>query len=160
MSGSSLEAIVLYLDGDGIRLLTPRGGQTLRAAWNPELDPHEVVVDAVADLGLAPMMVHSTSWRLAANTIVLTFLVAVEPPGGVLPLHDSQLVTRSELARGRATAPPPHVQLDQVVEHGLRHLAWLVHEDEAIGEALSGWGNVLGDYAPEPFRAFGREPGA
>ncbi len=159
MNGSSLEAIVLYLGGDGIRLLMPEGGQTLRPRWNPELDPHEVVVDAVAGLGLAPIMVHSTSWRLAENTIVLTFLVAVTPPERLPARVGTELVTRSELARGHATAAPHHVQLQHVVEHGLRHLAWLVREDEAIHEALSGWSTVLGDYVPEPFRAFGREPG-
>jgi hypothetical protein len=45
-----------------------------------------------------------------------------------------------------------------VVEHGLRHLAWLVAEDEEIHEALAPWAGALGDYAPEPFRAFGHDP--
>jgi hypothetical protein len=46
------------------------------------------------------------------------------------------------------------------VEHGLRHLAWLVQEDEAIYEALADWSRALSGYEPEPFRAFGREPGS
>jgi hypothetical protein len=65
-----------------------------------------------------------------------------------------------ELARGRATGPPPEVHLTQVVEHGLRHLAWLVREDDAIQETLTGWQRALSEYDPEPFRAFGREPGS
>jgi hypothetical protein len=160
VSGASLEAVVLYLDDEGIKHLFPRGGETARAAWDPELDPHEAVVDAIAGLGLAPLMVHSTSWRVVCDLVLLTFLVAVEPPLRVPHGCDVQLVTRAELARGRATGPPPHVHLSQVVEHGLRHLAWLIHEDEAIGTALAGWGMVLSAYEPEPFRAFGREPGA
>jgi hypothetical protein len=52
------------------------------------------------------------------------------------------------------------VHLSQVVEHGLRHLAWLVREDEAINQALAGWTRTLSVYTPEPFRAFGREPGS
>jgi hypothetical protein len=159
MTGSALEAIVLFLDTDGIRHLAPLGGRTLRPGWGGDLDPHEVVVDAVAELGLAPIMVHSTSWRVTEDAIVLTFIVAVEPPGRLPEGYGTGLVTRSELARGRATAPPPSVHLDQVVEHGLRHLAWLVHEDDGIREALSGWSSVLDGYAPEPFRAFGRKPG-
>jgi hypothetical protein len=67
---------------------------------------------------------------------------------------------RAQLARGRATAPPPAVHLTQVVGHGLRHLAWLVREDHAIHEALGAWATALRGDDPEPFRAFGREPGA
>ena len=66
-------------------------------------------------------------------------------------------MTRAELARGHATGAPQAVHLSQVVEHGLRHLAWLVTEDQEIHEALALWAGALGDYAPEPFRAFGHE---
>lgn len=160
MDRSTLEAVVLYLDDAGIRHLSPHGRQTVRATWDPDLDPHESIVDAVAALGLTPVMVHSTSWRVVGQLILLTFLVVVDPPDRVPDTYEVEVVTRSELARGRATAPPPHVGLSQVVEHGLRHLAWLVREDEAIRQALSGWLMALGDYQPEPFRAFGREPGS
>jgi hypothetical protein len=160
VDGSSLEAVVLYLDEEGIRHLFPHGTQTVRSPWDPNLDPHEAIVDAVAELGLTPIMVHSTSWRVVDRAILLTFLVIVEPPGHVPVTHDVELVARAELARGRATAPPPEVQLAQVVEHGLRHLAWLVREDEAIEHALSDWSRALSEYEPEPFRAFGREPGS
>jgi hypothetical protein len=157
---SSLEAVVLYLDDVGIRHLYPRGGQTVRAPWDPDLAPHEAIVDAIAELGLTPIMVHSTSWRVVRQLILLTFLVVVEPPTHVPAAHEVELVTRADLARGRATGPPPHVHLSQVVEHGLRHLAWLVREDEAIHEALAGWTRALSAYEPEPFRAFGRDPGS
>jgi hypothetical protein len=160
VDGSSLEAIVLYLDGDGIRHVFPRGGETVRAARDPELDAHEVIVDAVAGLGLTPVMVHSTSWRPVGGAILLTFLVVVEPPLRTPPSCEVELVARAELARGRAMGPPPEVHLSQVVEHGIRHLAWLVREDDAIGDALAGWPAALAAYEPEPFRAFGREPGS
>lgn len=160
MSGASLEAVVLYLDDDGIKHLSPFGRETARAAWDRDLDPHEAVVDAVAALGLAPLMVHSTSWRVVRDLIVLTFLVAVETPVRMPDGCVVELVSRAELARGGATGPPPQVHLSQVVEHGLRHLAWLVREDHAIRTALADWAAVLSAYDPEPFRAFGREPGS
>jgi hypothetical protein len=50
------------------------------------------------------------------------------------------------------------VHLTQIVEHGLRHLAWLVREDDAIHEALPAWPIALAGYAPEPFRAFTHDP--
>jgi hypothetical protein len=160
MDRSSLEAVVLYLDDGGIRHLSPHGYQTVRAPWDPDLDPHEVIVDAVAELGLTPIMVHSTSWRVVRQMILLTFLVVVEPPRHIPAAYDVQLVTRTQLARGRAIGPPPEVHLSQVVEHGLRHLAWLVREDEVIHEALADWSRTLSQYEPEPFRAFGRKPGS
>jgi hypothetical protein len=156
----SLEAIVLFLDGDGIRHVYPHGRETIRAPWDPDLDPTESIVDSVAELGLAPAMVHSTSWRIVRRQILLTFLVVVDPPAQLPETCEVEQVTRAELARGRATGAPVAVHLSQVVEHGLRHLAWLVTEDEAIHDALADWSAALADYGPEPFRAFGHDPAA
>jgi hypothetical protein len=150
----ALEAIVLCLTTDGIRHLSPHGRETVTADWEPALDPTESIVDTVAALGLAPEMAHSTSWRIADQQLVLTFLVVVDAPAELPPTYDSELVARVELARGGATGPPASVHLSQVVEHGLRHLAWLVREDEAIHAAMPGWPEALAVYAPEPFRAF------
>jgi len=149
---------VLYLDAEGIRHLFPRGRETLRAPWDADLDPAEVIVDAVASLGVAPLMVHSTSWRVVRAQVVLTFLVVIEPPASTPERYEVELVTRAELARGHATGPPPEVRLSQIVEHGLRHLAWLLGEDEAIHSALPAWSIALAPYAPEPFRAFAHDP--
>jgi hypothetical protein len=154
----SLEAIVLYLDAEGIRHLFPHGRETLRASWDADLDPAEAIVDAVASLGVAPLMVHSTSWRVVRGQVVLTFLVVIEQPAGVPVATEVELVTRAELARGHATGPPPEVHVSQIVEHGLRHLAWLVREDDAIHRALPDWPAALTAYAPEPFRAFSHDP--
>lgn len=151
---------MLYLDDDGIRHLYPPGQQTVSAPWDPDLDPHEAIVDAVAGLGLTPFMVHSTSWRVVGRMLLLTFLVTVEPPWDLPAAYEVELVARAELARGGPTGPPQQVHLSQVVEHGLRHLAWLVREDEAIHQALADWSRALREYEPEPFRAFGREPGS
>ena len=154
----SLEAIVLYLDDEGIRHLFPHGRETLRAPWDPDLDPAEAIVDAVAGIGVAPVMVHSTSWRVVRRQVVLTFLVVIEPPASLPHACEVELVTRTELARGHATGPPPEVHVSQIVEHGLRHLGWLVREDDAIHDALPGSPQALAAYAPEPFRAFTHDP--
>jgi hypothetical protein len=153
----SLEAIVLFLDADEIRHVYPHGRETIRAPWDPDLDPTESIVDSVAALGLAPAMVHSTSWRIVRRQIVLTFLVVVDPPRELPNTCEVEQVTRAELARGRATGAPAAVHLSQVVEHGLRHLAWLLSEDGAIRDALAPWTDALAGYRPEPFRAFGHD---
>lgn len=108
--------------------------------------------------GLSPLLVHSTSWRLHEGHIVLTYVVCVEAPDGEnRPLRDD-VVDRSELARGHVMGPPVDVETHHVVEHGLRHLAWLMNDDLAFREALPDWAGVLADYRPEPFRAFGGRP--
>ncbi|MEX0985339.1 MAG: hypothetical protein WD096_09870 [Actinomycetota bacterium] len=160
MGQASLEAVVLFLDGSGIRHVYPHGLETVRAAWDPDLDPGESIADAIAALGVSPVMVHSTSWRVVGREIVLTFLVVVEPPTDLPDSYDVEVVTRAELARGHARGGPTEVHLSQVVEHGLRHLSWLVREDDAIHAALADWSHALASYEGEPFRAFGREPGS
>ena len=60
---------------------------------------------------------------------------------------------RTELARGCATTAPPDIDTGPTVEHGLRHLAWLIRDDPVVGRALPpAWHDVLAGYVPEPFR--------
>jgi len=152
-SGQTLEAIVIFLDEAGIHHLSPSGRETLRVAWDPDFTPAEAVVDAVAEQGLDPFMVHSTSWRVVDEDIWLTFIVVVEPPATISRELDDELVVRAELARGHLMGPPAEVHTAQVVEHGLRHLAWLVGDDEQIRDVLPAWAEALEGYEREPFRA-------
>ena len=65
-------------------------------------------------------------------------------------------IRRAELARSEATAAPRDIASEAVVEHGLRHLAWLVLDDPVVASELPPpWRPVLADYVPEPFRALG-----
>ena len=51
---------------------------------------------------------------------------------------------------------PAAIAHQQVLEHGLRHLAWLVEDDEVVRSTLGDeWKAVLAGYAPEPFRHLG-----
>ena len=73
----------------------------------------------------------------------------------ILQLDDASApIGRSELARSSATRAPASIGHAQVLEHALRHLAWLSQDDEAVAARLSaGWRAALGDYVPEPFRS-------
>jgi len=43
-----------------------------------------------------------------------------------------------------------------VLEHALRHLAWLAEDDDVVRHELSGeWRAALAGYVPEPFRSLG-----
>jgi hypothetical protein len=67
-----------------------------------------------------------------------------------VPIH------RAALARSEATAAPTDIAIEAVVEHGLRHLAWLVKDDPVVATELpAAWRPLLADYVPEPFRALG-----
>ena len=63
---------------------------------------------------------------------------------------------RSALARGGRSTAPLTIGYEQVVEHGLRHMAWLATDDPVVGEELpAAWHRVLAGYVPEPFRSLG-----
>ncbi len=65
-------------------------------------------------------------------------------------------IERAELARSEATAAPRAIATSAVVEHGLRHLAWLVQDDPVVAAELpAAWRPLLAAYVPEPFRSLG-----
>jgi len=69
---------------------------------------------------------------------------------------DSAPIPRAPLARSRATAAPDSVAHEQVMEHALRHLAWLALDDPVVSAELPRpWRAALAAYLPEPFRNLG-----
>jgi hypothetical protein len=145
------EVFVLWLQDGQIQITGPCGPE----AWYIELGEDDDPVEAVARLVRSnigePLVVHSTSWRRTRDAVVLSF-VAVIPPGLVGSMASLPLA-RAELARGSATEAPTSIETPQVVDHGLRHLAWLVRDDPVVASELSGdWTRVLGGYVPVPFR--------
>ncbi|HEX5012746.1 MAG TPA: hypothetical protein VFV72_01215 [Candidatus Limnocylindrales bacterium] len=148
------EVFVLWLNGDHLELTGPDGA----APWLMELGaaehPVEVVDRIVRDVVGEPLLVHSTSWRRDRGAVILSFVVVIEP--SVVGSMASAPIGRAELARSEATAAPRDIAYQQVMEHGIRHLAWLVADDPVVAGKLSGaWRRVLAEYVPEPFRALG-----
>jgi hypothetical protein len=148
------EVFVVWLDGDHLALTGPDGP----APWLIELDstdhPVEVVDRIVRDVIGPPALVHSTSWRRDRAAVILSFVVVID--ASLARGLDSAPIARAELARSEATAAPRDIAYQQVVEHGIRHLAWLVADDPVVAGELSGeWRAVLAAYVPEPFRALG-----
>jgi hypothetical protein len=114
-------------------------------------DPVEVVTRLARNLMGDPLLVHSTSWRRARGAVILSFVVVNRD--GQPPELSGVPITRVQLARGSATSAPASIAYTQVLEHGLRHLAWLVGDDEVVRKTLSDdWQKLLSDYVPEPFR--------
>jgi hypothetical protein len=145
------EVFVLYLDGGRIMLTGPCGADP----WLIELGADDDPVDTVSKLVRVnlgePTVVHSTSWRRSRDAVILSFVVVIDP--SLAAGFDTAPVQRSDLARSEATAAPASIAATQVIEHGLRHLAWLVRDDEVVRRELAdGWPEALAGYVPEPFR--------
>jgi hypothetical protein len=114
-------------------------------------DPVEVVARLSRNLMGQPLLVHSTSWRRARGGVILSFVVVNSE--GQAPNLTGIPINRAELARSEATTAAKTIATNQVLEHGLRHLAWLAKDDVVVSKTLSdGWKRVLSNYVPEPFR--------
>jgi len=128
------------------------------APWLIEAGHGEHPIDTVRRLAGSAMpglrLLHSTSWRFERGAVVLSFLVVMDESRigefETVPVH------RVDLARSTATEAPPAIGYEQVLEHALRHLAWLAKEDEAVRVALDDrWHDLLEGYVPEPFLQLG-----
>jgi len=144
----------VWLAGDHLELTGPCGP----APWLIEIGaadhPVDVVTRIVRDLIGSPLLVHSTSWRRDRDAVILTFVAVIDP--SLVGSMASLPIARTMLARGEATAAPRAIATSQVVEHGLRHIAWLAKDDPAVAAELPiRWRTLLAGYVPEPFRNLG-----
>ena len=146
------EVFMVWLNIDRLELTGPDGA----VPWILQLaegeDPVEAVDRIVSGLVGPPLLVHSTSWRRDGSAVILSFVVVIGPEQAIGMA--SAPISRAELARSAATRAPGSIGHAQVLEHGLRHLAWLAQDDKVVAERLTGgWRDVLAAYVPEPFRS-------
>lgn len=144
------EVYVVFHDDGRLWLTGPCGAAPWRVESHARHPIDLVRAMAAASLG-PPTLVHSTSWRWDHEAVVLSFLVVVEP-AHALGLEIREIV-RADLARSTTTQAPTDIGPWQVLEHALRHLAWLAKEDDTVRGALPArWHTALNGYVPEPFR--------
>jgi hypothetical protein len=145
---------VLRIRAGAPELAGPCGPDPWYVEVGADEDPVEVVRRLSANLMGEPLLVHSTSWRRARGSVILSFVVVNREEQA--PELAGIAVERAELARAGATSAPAAIAHQQVLEHGLRHLAWLAREDEMVRSVLSeDWLRAVGGYVPEPFRHLG-----
>jgi hypothetical protein len=145
------EVFVVWLNADHLELTGPCGA----GPWLIELgnapDPMATVKRIVQDVVGEPRLLHSTSWRRDRDAVILSFVVVIDE--ALATGMESAPIGRVELARSGATSAPSAIAAQQVVEHGLRHLAWLAADDPVVRTSLpESWRAVLSGYVPEPFR--------
>jgi hypothetical protein len=147
------EVFAVRLEGDppAIAITGPDGPRPWRielpGTEHPVAAVDRIVRGAFAD----PRLVHSTSWRTDGSAVILSFIVVVDLEATAdLP---GRRIGRADLARSEARAAPGDIATDQVLEHALRHLAWLAKDDAVVRAELSeAWLAILSGYVPEPFR--------
>jgi len=145
------EVFVLRLKAGRPELAGPCGPDPWYIEVAAEDDPVEVVGRLARNLMGAPLLVHSTSWRRARGAVVLSLVVVNSDDQA--PQLAGLPISRTELARSGTASAAKTIAAAQVLEHGLRHLAWLAREDPVvIGVMSDEWKRVLADYVPEPFR--------
>jgi len=145
------EVFVLVLRGGQPNLTGPCGAAPWYIEVGPDEDPMSVVAGLVRKAVGEPRVVHSTSWRRDRAAVVLSFIAVID--ADLIGAMDHAPMGRADLARGEAAAAPTAIATAQVIEHGLRHLAWLVKDDPLVAERLAGdWQLILAGYVPEPFR--------
>ena len=148
------EVFTVWLDGGQPALTGPCGPAPWLIEIGPTDHPVEVVDRIVRDVVGPAILVHSTSWRRDRDAVVLSFVVVIDER--LVGTMERAPIRRSALARSTATAAPSEIATSAVVEHGLRHLAWLVRDDPAVAAELPpAWRPVLEGYVPEPFRSLG-----
>ena len=107
--------------------------------WSPGGTPDQAALDLA---GLVPggtaagTVSHSTSWRFVTpDQVILTYAVLPdpEPARAATPLIEAGVV-----CSGDALLPaPPQLHDHHVAAHAVRHLAYLVEHDPAVGAAAS-----------------------
>jgi hypothetical protein len=148
------EVFVLRMRLGAVELAGPCGPEPWYLEVGDDEDPVEVVNRFSTNLMGEPLLVHSTSWRRYRRAVILSFVVVLSEDQA--PEHQGVPIGRAELARSGAHAAPASIAAVQVIEHGLRHLAWLVADDETVRSVLSEeWKATLVGYVPEPFRHLG-----
>lgn len=155
----AIEILPVRRDVVGLVSLMPEHADSFLVGWPAGRKPEQVAAEALQRLGIQPIILHSTSWRHSHGEVVLTYVAVVAEDAAAPDSWHAMLVEHAELARGGAVTPPTAIDISQVLEHALRHLAWLMHDDDEVRAALPGWEEALAGYVPEPFRALGGPEG-
>lgn len=151
-----VEVWALAADASGIYLICGNGDAWRSRPVSADADPHwavEKILRKHGALGSA-RVIHSTSWRAEGESVMLTYVAAVEcpairehwPAAHLVGLLLPEVVGRP--LPHDADAPPVPRHID-VLLHALRHLAFLRLYDATASTALSGhWHEHLKRFEP------------
>ncbi len=156
-----IEIVPVFLGAGSIYWVRPRDKPSWQVQSGSDADPNDIVAHAVRELKSTPLVVHSTSWRFQRENLVLTYIAVISNDQVFIDGFEAIGVTHRDIARGSATASPEGIEVEEVIEHALRHLSWLARDDSSIANALpKGWVEALEPFPAQPFSAYHlSEPG-
>jgi hypothetical protein len=97
------------------------------------------------------LFVHSTSWRFIDNGLIITWLAMPKEQCVLDRIYVESPIVGSE----SATRPGSLIQVQNVVAHGLRHLALLLTEDPVVRAAIpANFAAYLASLVPAAARGF------
>jgi hypothetical protein len=145
----TIEVFTVCHQDDELLLTGPCGAAPWLIESGGGEHPLETAVRIIEQALPDSLLVHSTSWRFERNSVILSFLAVIEEAGEMEAIS----FERADLARNSEHAAPSEISYQQVLEHALRHLAWLAKDDDVVSGTLDEtWHRMLASYVPEPFR--------
>ena len=146
-----VEILPLFVKARAIYWLRPQDEPSWQVQSVASASPGEAAASAIGQLATSALVVHSTSWRFQSGNLVLTYIAVIANAEAAIGGFQAIRVRRQDIGRGTATAPPQAVTLGEVVEHALRHLAWLARDDPSITAALpEDWARALSRFPAQP----------
>jgi hypothetical protein len=145
----------LSADDEGIHLIS--GGDAWRSDSIPaDTDPHWTVQQILRSHGAldAAKIVHSTSWRAEDDSVILTYVAALDCPDVADHWPGAQLLSQAlpevvGIPLTHAADQPPTPRYVDVLLHALRHLRFLLDHDATAAAAFSeAWRMHLREFAP------------
>jgi hypothetical protein len=132
-------------------LRRPEGPLRVAARIGAGRHAHDLVIaEVTAQLGRAPRYVHSTSWRAEQDALVLTYLAVVTgtaPPPGWTEVTPAVVPPDP----GDPLRPPQRIRPDDVLDHALGHLAFLIeHRTTERGLFAPAERALLRGWTPRP----------
>lgn len=112
---------------------------------HPHPHPHLAALAVAVERGVRADVVHSTSWRMVADQLVVTYIVVTQDDIGPtsFDVHDDRTHEFVGTAADHTVVPidptrPPEMVTDwEVIHHALHHLALLAATNASISAALS-----------------------
>ena len=112
------------------------------------MHPHSYAAAAAKRCGVRADIIHSTSWRMDAGRVVLTYLVVTSHPlpGKSFDVHQDHVhldstppdhVTGPPADLATATTAPVGIGAREVLHHAIHHLALLARTNPSVMSSLS-----------------------
>lgn len=129
-----------------------------------DTNPHRAVEDILHEQEAAPQLLHSTSWRMDEDALMVTYIAVIECQSPVRqgwpeakPVSDDMLQAVGKPSPTEPTESPVPREID-VLAHAIRHLRFLLDTDAEARQGLGeDWRSRLKELSPTLTGMYERE---